>query len=91
MALGGIILGLINIVIVIVILLLIGACIAWVMSTIGWPVPQMVQQLFLALVMLVAVYLLVALLLGLPGVRLIGSLEGQPQTLVRYSLASLSS
>jgi hypothetical protein len=72
MALGGIILGLINVVIVVVILLLIGACIAWVMSTIGWPVPQMVQQLFIALVALVALYMIVALLFDIPSIRIIG-------------------
>jgi hypothetical protein len=64
MTLSGLLLGLLNIVIVIVILVLIGAIIQWVMSTLGWPVPANVQKLFLAVVALIALAMLVALLLG---------------------------
>ena len=39
MSLSGILLGLINIAIVIVILVLVGAIIVWVMGMLGWPIP----------------------------------------------------
>lgn len=71
MSLGGILLGLINIIIVVVVLVLIGAIIMWIMQTLGWPIPQLVQRLFLAVVALIALYMLVALLLGIPSIRVI--------------------
>ena len=64
MTLSGLLLGLLNIAIVLVILVLIGAIIMWVMSTLGWPIPQLVQRLYLAVVALIALAMLVALLLG---------------------------
>jgi hypothetical protein len=72
MSLTGILLGLINIAIVIVILVLIGAIILWVLGLLGWPVPWNVQRLYLAVVALIALYMLIALLLGIPSVRIIG-------------------
>ena len=71
MSLSGILLGLINIAIVIVILVLIGAIIVWVMNTLGWPVPWNVQRLYLAVVALIALFMLVALILGVPSIRVI--------------------
>jgi uncharacterized membrane protein YvlD (DUF360 family) len=74
MTLSGLLLGLLNIVIVIVILVLIGAIIQWVLSTLGWPVPANVQKLFLAVVALIALAMLVALLLGaMPPWRIVGA------------------
>lgn len=69
MSISGIILGLINIAIVVVILLLIGAIILWGLSFLHVAVPQMVQQLYIALVVLIALYMVVALLFGLPSVH----------------------
>ena len=71
-SLGGILLGLINIAIVVAILLLIGAVIMWFMSWIGFAVPANVQKLYIAIVALIALYMLVALLLGIPSIHLIG-------------------
>jgi hypothetical protein len=71
-SLGGILLGLINIAIVIAILLLIGAVILWFMSWMGFPVPAMVQKGYIAVVALIGLYMLVALLLGVPTMHLIG-------------------
>jgi len=65
MSLSGILLGLINIAIVIVILVLIGAIIVWVMGMLGWAIPWTVQRLYLAVVALIALAMLVALLFGL--------------------------
>jgi hypothetical protein len=72
LSLGGILLGLINIAIVVAIMLLIGAVILWFMDWIGFPVPAMVQKLYIAVVALIALYMLVSLLLGFPTVHLIG-------------------
>jgi hypothetical protein len=72
MSLSGILLGLINIAIVIVILVLVGAIILWVLGLLGWPIPWNVQRLYLAVVALIALYMLVALLLGIPSLRVIG-------------------
>ena len=70
--LGEILLGLINIAIVVAILLLIGAVIMWFMGWIGFAVPANVQKLYIAIVALIALYMLVALLLGFPTMRVIG-------------------
>jgi hypothetical protein len=77
MSLGGILLGLINIAIVLVILVLIGAIAAWILTALGWPPPDIVRKLFLAVVALVALYMLAALLLGIPSVRIIGGHQSQ--------------
>lgn len=71
MSLGGIILGLINVAIVVVILLLVGAVILWFLGWLNFPVPAMVQKLYIGVVALIALYMVVALLFGIPTVRLI--------------------
>ena len=71
MSLSGLLLGLINIAIVIVILVLVGAIIVWVMGMLGWPIPWNVQRLYLAVVALIALFMLVALILGIPSIRVI--------------------
>ena len=72
-SLGGLLLGIINIAIVVVILLLVGAVIVWFLD---WlfkvAIPPNVQKLYMAVVALIALYMLVALLLGMPTVHLIG-------------------
>jgi len=73
MSLSGLLLGLINIAIVIVILLLVGAIILWILSMLGWGPPMQVQKLYIAVVALIALYMLVALLLGLPSWRVIST------------------
>jgi hypothetical protein len=71
MSLGGLLLGIINIAIVVVVLLLIGALIEMFMSWMGWPISAMVRKLYIGAVALVALYMLVSLLLGLPTLRII--------------------
>jgi hypothetical protein len=71
MSLSGILLGLINVAIVVAILVLAGAVIAWVASLLQWPIPWNIQRLYLAVVALIAVYLIIALLFGIPSLRLI--------------------
>jgi hypothetical protein len=71
MSLGGVLLGLIDIGIVVAILFLIGAIAMWIMSAIGWPVPANVQKIYIGVVGLIALYMIVALLLGFPSVHLL--------------------
>ena len=78
MSLGGILLGIINIAIVVAILLLIGAIILWFCSWMGIAVPGNVQKGYIAVVALIALYMIVALLLGIPTVRIIGQAERPP-------------
>ncbi|HKD77306.1 MAG TPA: hypothetical protein VKB76_17510, partial [Ktedonobacterales bacterium] len=68
----GLLLGIINILIVVVILVLVGVIIQWVLTLLGWPPPQLVVKLYLAIVALIALYLFVALLLGAPAIHIIG-------------------
>jgi hypothetical protein len=73
MSLTGLLLGLINIVIVVAILLLVGALIQWALQAIASiAIPANIVKLYLVIVALIAIYLLVALLLGMPSVRIIG-------------------
>ena len=62
----------IDIAIVVVILLLVGAIAMWILGFLGWAPPQMVQKLFIAVVALIALAMIVALLLGVPRVRVLG-------------------
>jgi len=73
MSLSGIILGVINIAIVVAVLLLVGAVILWFCSWIGFAVPANVQKLYIAIVGLVGLYMLVALLFGIPTIRILGA------------------
>jgi hypothetical protein len=72
MSLSGIILGVIDIAIVIAILLLVGAIIVWFCSWMNIAVPQQVQKGYLAVVALIGLYMIVALLFGIPSVHLLG-------------------
>jgi hypothetical protein len=71
MSLAGILLGIINVAIVVAILLLIGAIIVWFCGWMGLTVPAQVQKGFLIVVALIALYMVVALLLGIPTFRII--------------------
>ena len=53
------------------VLLLVGAVILWFCSWIGFAVPANVQKLYIAIVALIGLYMLVALLFGMPSVRII--------------------
>jgi hypothetical protein len=77
MSLTGILLGLINIAIVVAILILVGYVILWILGLIGFPVPDMVQKMYMVIVALIALYMIVALLLGIPSVRIIGGHQSQ--------------
>jgi hypothetical protein len=72
MSLSGLLLGIINIAIVVAILLLVGAIILWFMSWMNLAVPANVQKGYIVVVALIGLYMLVALLLGIPTLRVIG-------------------
>jgi len=63
---SGLILGVINIAIVVAVLLLVGALVLWFCSWAGIAIPDMVQKIYLAVVALIALYMLVGLIFGLP-------------------------
>lgn len=71
MTLIGLLLGVINIAIVIAILLLIGAIIVWFCSYWQMAVPENVRKGFIFVVGLIGLYMLVALLVGIPTIRII--------------------
>ena len=74
MSLSGILLGIINVAIVVAILLLVGAIILWFCSWRESAYPYIgLQKGYIAVVALIALYLIVALLLGIPSVRIIGA------------------
>ena len=79
MSLSGILLGVLNIIIVVAILLLIGALIQWALQAIASiAIPANIVKLYLVIVAVIAIYLLVALLLGMPSVRFLGHGAGPP-------------
>ena len=69
----GILLGIINVAIVVAILLLIGAVILWFCNWMSMPVPANVQKGYIAVVALIGLYMIVALLVGIPTIRIISS------------------
>lgn len=71
MSLAGLLLGVINIAIVIAVLVLIGAIIVMIANWFQWPIDWNVQRLYLLIVALIALYMVVALLLGMPSIHLI--------------------
>ena len=71
MSIGGILLGLINVGIVVAILLLVGVIALWIMQLLGVSLPDQARKLYIVIVALIALYLIVALLLGLPGIRIL--------------------
>ena len=77
MSLSGILLGLINVAIVVVILVLAGAIIVWIAALLQWPIPWNIQRLYLAVVALIALYMIIALLFGLAlPFRIVGPVHG---------------
>jgi hypothetical protein len=72
MSVSGLVLGVIDIAIVIAILLLVGAVIVWFLTWMGIGVPAPVQKGYLAVVALIGLYMIVALLFGVPSVHLLG-------------------
>lgn len=66
LSLAGVLLGLINIAVVVVILLIIGIIVWFVFNTWIVALPVELRKLYIALIALVALYMLVAMLFGMP-------------------------
>lgn len=86
MSLSGLVLGILNIAIVVAVLVLVGAVIVMFAKSMQWPIDWNVQRLYLLVVALIALYMLVALLLGMPSLRFIGF-----QGVADIAVATLSS
>ena len=72
MSLSGLVFGIINVAIVVVILVLVGAIIVMFAKWMSYSIDWNVQRLYLLVVLLIALYMIVALLLGIPSIRIIG-------------------
>ena len=73
MSISGLLLGLINIAIVVAVLVLVGYIVLWLMGMLGFPIPANVQKIYMVIVALIALYMIVALLLGIgPPFRVLG-------------------
>jgi hypothetical protein len=66
MSLAAVLLGIINVAIVCAILVLIGLIILWFADWLGFPIPAQIQKVYMVIVALIALYMIVAILLGLP-------------------------
>lgn len=71
MSAQGLLLGVINIAIVAVIWILVGILIEWIVSMFEKAVPPNARKFYLILVMLIVLYMVVALLFGLPTIRVL--------------------
>ena len=71
MTLSAILLGIINIAIVVAILLLVGAIVLWFCSWMSLAVPENVKRGYIIVVALIGLYMLVALLLGIPTLHIV--------------------
>jgi hypothetical protein len=72
---SGLVLGILNAVIVGAILVLVGAIIVMIARWFQWPIDWNVQRLYLLVVLLIVLYLIVAVLLGLPHWRVISGVD----------------
>lgn len=70
-SLGRLLLGIIDAAIVVGVLMLVGAIIVWFLSWMNVAVPPNVQRGFVAIVALIGLYLIVALLLGIPTLHIL--------------------
>jgi hypothetical protein len=76
MTLTSLLLGLINIAIVVAVLILIGYIVLFLFNLLQMPLPAMVQKLYMIIVVLIALYMIVSLLLGMPIWRVVGLTTG---------------
>jgi hypothetical protein len=70
-SIGGVLLGLVNIAIVVVLLLIVGVFAVWIIGLLKMTLPGELRQLYLVLVALIAFYMIIALIFGLPSLTII--------------------
>ncbi len=71
MSISGIVLGVLNAAIVVAILLLVGAIVMWFCNWMSMAIPANVQKAYIAVVALIGLYMIVALLFGIPTLHVI--------------------
>jgi hypothetical protein len=71
MSISGVLLGLVNIGIVVVLLVLVGAVAVWIAGMLSVAIPANIQKLYLVLVALIALYMIIALIFGFPSITVI--------------------
>lgn len=71
MSIAGLLLGIINIALVVAVLILIGLLAVWLLSMANLVVPGQMRRVYLIIVVLIGLYMLAALLLGMPTLRII--------------------
>jgi hypothetical protein len=69
MTVVGMLLALLNCLAVAIVLVIIGAVIAWIAAAFDWPIPWNIQRLFLLLVLLLFVVCVISALAGAPMVH----------------------
>jgi hypothetical protein len=69
MSLAGILIGVLNCILLVAILVLLGAIVAWVASAFGWPIPWNIQRIYLLICLLVFIICVASLVLGSPMVH----------------------
>jgi hypothetical protein len=72
MSIAGILIGILNCILLVAIVVLLGALVAWVASMFGWPIPQNIQHIYLGICLLLFVICVATLLLGTPMVHILG-------------------
>lgn len=71
LSISGVLLGLVNIAIVVVLLLIVGVVAVWICGMLSVSIPGQLRQLYLVLVALIALYMIIALIFGLPSVSIL--------------------
>ena len=69
MSFAAVLIGLLNCILLVAILVLLGAVVAWVASLFEWPIPWNIQRLYLLIVLIVFIICVIGLLLGSPMVH----------------------
>ena len=72
MTIAGIVLGVLNIAIVAALLVFLGLCVIWLFKLFGFAPPdQQVQRAYLLVVLLIVIYMVAALILGMPSFHIV--------------------
>jgi hypothetical protein len=73
MTIAGILIGVLNCILLVAVLVLLGAIVAWVASLFEWPLPWNIQRIYLLICLLIFIICVASLMLGTPMVHFIGS------------------
>jgi hypothetical protein len=76
MSIAGVLIGVLNCILLVAVLVLLGAVVAWVASLFEWPIPWNIQRIFLLICLLVFIICVASLMLGTPMVHFFGRASG---------------